>query len=190
MKRKKIIEVGKELFWKHGIKKVSVEEICQEANVSKMTFYKYFQNKVELAQFILDTIIDKSLKDFESLVNSDLEFTEKVKRMFIIKLEASNDISIEFIKDMYKNPEFGLHLYMEKQGKQSMEIFNKFIQDSQKKGLIRKDVKIEFIIAYINQIREIMNDEKLMSNYKSPHDFILEMMNFLFYGMIDRNSKG
>ncbi|RKY44359.1 MAG: TetR/AcrR family transcriptional regulator, partial [Candidatus Neomarinimicrobiota bacterium] len=36
----KIVETGKKLFYRYGIKKVSVEEICKEAGVSKATFYK------------------------------------------------------------------------------------------------------------------------------------------------------
>ena len=43
-----IFKTAKDLFWKYGIKRVSIEEICKEAKVSKMTFYKFFPNKIEL----------------------------------------------------------------------------------------------------------------------------------------------
>ena len=52
-KYKQIIATSKELFWKFGIKRVTVEEICSQAHVSKMTFYKFFPNKIELAKIIL-----------------------------------------------------------------------------------------------------------------------------------------
>ena len=48
-----IMLAAKDLFWKFGIRKVSIEEICSKANVSKVTFYKYFENKIDLAIFIL-----------------------------------------------------------------------------------------------------------------------------------------
>ena len=44
-----IMSTGKDLFWKYGIRRVTVEEICEKSNVSKMTFYKYFPNKETLA---------------------------------------------------------------------------------------------------------------------------------------------
>ncbi len=50
----KLTEAGRSLFWKFGFTKVTVEEICQSAGVSKMTFYRYFENKTELAKRILD----------------------------------------------------------------------------------------------------------------------------------------
>ena len=189
MKRKKIIETGKELFWKHGIKKISVEEICKEANVSKMTFYKFFPNKIEFAQYILDNVIEESLVKFQEIVDSDISFTEKVKQLFVMKLEAAGDISKEFIEDMYKNPDSGLLAYMEKQGERSMKIFKQFIEDSKKKGLIRKDVKVEFILAYQKQLTLMMEDKELMNNYDHIHELIMESMEFLFYGIVERDVK-
>ena len=53
VKHKKLIQTGKALFFKYGIKKVSVAEICKEAGVSKMTFYKHYANKGELAKEFL-----------------------------------------------------------------------------------------------------------------------------------------
>ena len=57
-KYKDIMSTGKDLFWKYGMKRVTVEEICKEANVSKMTFYKYFGNKYELALAIIKSMVD------------------------------------------------------------------------------------------------------------------------------------
>jgi AcrR family transcriptional regulator len=42
----KILAAGRDLFWKHGFKRVTIEEVCREAGASKMTFYKFFENKI------------------------------------------------------------------------------------------------------------------------------------------------
>ena len=47
-KKEQILKTGKELFWKYGFKLVTIEEICKEAGVSKMTYYKYFTNKITI----------------------------------------------------------------------------------------------------------------------------------------------
>ena len=41
-KSKLIVETATDLFMRYGVKRVTVEEICQTAKISKMTFYKYF----------------------------------------------------------------------------------------------------------------------------------------------------
>ena len=45
-----ILDAAKSLFWKHGIRRVTIEEICEVAGVSKMTYYKYFSNKTAIAK--------------------------------------------------------------------------------------------------------------------------------------------
>ncbi len=187
LKYQQIVATGKELFWKFGVKRVSIEEICREANVSKMTFYKFFPNKIELAETILRNVVGKSLNDFKTLISSKKSFTQKIHEMFVIKHEATKDISPEFIADFYKNPDLGLHKILEEMGQESMRIFMSFLNDSKAKGLIREDVKIEFILAYQANISKMMDDPQLMAVYDKTEDFIIEAMNFLFYGIMPIN---
>lgn len=44
-KQRELIETAAQLFFKHGFKRVTVEEICRTAKVSKVTFYRYFAAK-------------------------------------------------------------------------------------------------------------------------------------------------
>lgn len=185
-KYKSIFNTGKGLFWKYGIKRVTIEEICKEAKVSKMTFYKFFTNKIELARTIWHEEITNSLSKFREVVNSNLGFQDKIKEMFTIKLQASKEISLEFISDIYKMPELGLQSQIEKYRNETLGIFVDFLIDSQKTGLIRKDIKIEFILYHFNQMSKIFDDENLVSKYKHPQDLIMESMNFLFYGLLSK----
>lgn len=178
-----MFKTGKELFWRHGIKRVTIEEICSEANVSKMTFYKFFSNKIEFAKIILEETLNQSIKKFDNLIHSNLPFTEKIEQMFVLKLEVTEDISAEFIADIYKNSFKELQQIVEKQRQTSLKLFTDFLIDSQKKGLIRKDIKIEFILCYADKMSEMLNDKKLVSRYDTMQDLIMEGMKFLFYGL-------
>jgi AcrR family transcriptional regulator len=187
-KYKDIYKTGKHLFWKYGMKRVSIEEICRESGVSKMTFYKYFPNKVELAKTILTDLMEASILMVDQLIESDIPFSEKLEKLFLMKLEGSRDLSMEFIKDIYKNPESGLVHHMEELKQKSLAVIVKFYQTAQKQGSIRKDLKIEFILALTNQIAVMIQDEKLVSLYDQPQDFIMESMNVIFYGIVTDNA--
>lgn len=181
-----IFNTAKDLFWKYGIKRVTIEEICKEAGVSKMTFYKFFRNKIELAKVILKIVIGNSLEKFEQIVNGDLDFHDKVKEMFLIKLESTKDISVEFISDIYKIQDANLHLIINEQRQKSLKIFVDFLIDSQKNGLIREDLRIEFILYYFEQMTHMMDNKDLVAKYDHPQDLIMESMRFLFYGLFPR----
>jgi AcrR family transcriptional regulator len=183
-KYRQLVRTAKDLFWKYGVKRVSIEEICRESSVSKMTFYKFFPNKIELATYIIKKEIGKSLKEFRVLIESEKSFQEKVHQIFVIKHDAARNISAEFINDLYKNPELGLHNIIEELAKKSMQVFMMFLEDSKSKGLIRKEVSLEFILAYQSSVSRMIEDKSLMLNYKRTEDFIMEAMNFLFYGIM------
>jgi AcrR family transcriptional regulator len=178
-----IIAKGKSLFWKHGIKRVTVEEICLESQVSKMTFYKFFPNKIELAKVLLQQILEESSQQFNKILSDNIPFTEKINRIIRLKFEATENISTEFISDLYKNKEYGLSDYMEAQRNKTLNLFIEFLTQSQEKGDIRKDIKIEFIMDYINYGNSLFENKALASKYDNPQALIMEFMNFLFYGL-------
>ena len=49
-KREQLIQTGEALFIKHGMRRVTVEEICRQAGVSKPTFYKFFENNLNVSE--------------------------------------------------------------------------------------------------------------------------------------------
>ncbi|MFW6104113.1 MAG: TetR/AcrR family transcriptional regulator [Bacteroidota bacterium] len=185
-KQKDIINTAKELFWKHGVSRITMEEISTRANVSKMTLYKYYSNKKNLALAVLKSEVDRSMKKFRSIIESDLPFEEKLEQMFLMKMEGTKDISSEFINDIYQNPDLGLHTYIEEQSRKSTKMFTSFLKDSQKKGLMRKDVKIPFVVYHINQMIQMVTDKQLQQHYNNPQELIMEMMRFMFYGLLPR----
>ncbi len=187
MKRKQLIHTAKDLFFKYGIKRVTVEEICREANVSKMTFYKHFRNKNELVKTWITEMTDEAMERYRALMDSDLPFREKVRETIHMKLEGTDGMSQAFFSDYipHADPAFldFLHQRMH-------EMMGLIIQDyarAQKKGEIRQDVKIEFILWYLNKMIDLMEDEALQQMYERPQDLIMEMVNFFFYGIMPRN---
>lgn len=152
-----------------------------------MTFYKFFPNKIDLALTILDNLVQSSMIKFKNIIDSNLPFSKKLEEIFLLKIEGVDNFSMEFINDIYTNPEIGLLDYMEEQKQKSMQLTVDFYSNAQQKGFIRSDVKIDFILAFSNQIMEMMKNEQLMAQYAQPQDFIIESMNVLFYGITTGN---
>lgn len=185
-KKKQIIATAQSLFWKFGMRRVSIEEICREANVSKMTFYKFFKNKVELVKYILDEIEEESTEKYFNIMKQDIPFHKKVIQSINLKMEQVDHLSSEFYADLHQNavPEIAEHFN---------NISNKGIQlivddytQAQRKGEIRKDVKIEFVIYQLKKLMEMANAQNLINLYDSPQDLIMELTRFFFYGILPR----
>ena len=174
-KHKDILATAKELFWKHGYKRVTIEEICEKASVSKMTFYRFYANKMELAKAVFDMVIDKAMQDFSEFMHSSIPASEKMKKMLAMKLEGTNDISKEFMMDFYNNPELEISTYIMKR---SGEVWQNVIEDfrqGQKSGWIRKDFKPEIMLIISQKLMELANDEKVLGLYSNPQELIMEI---------------
>jgi len=184
-----LVSTGKNLFWKFGLKRVSIEEICKEASVSKMTFYKFFPNKIELAKTILDNIMKDSTIQFSELLMSSISFKEKVRQMLLMKMEGTKDLSAEFLNDIYQYPENELQQCMHKYREESMQLFIQFLQNAKNDGFIRGDIKIEFILYQIDLMTKTANDKNMQGLYSTPGDLIMESMNFLFYGLMPEHNN-
>jgi AcrR family transcriptional regulator len=179
-----IVSAAKELFWKHGFRRITVEEICRKAGVSKMTFYKYFSNKTELGIEFIKRMFDENMKIFRDLMQSDIPFEEKMRIQVQMKLEGTRDISEEFVRDVYGNIDPELHEYWEKRTHEAIAEVIQFYRDAQDKGWLRKDIKIDFILYVINRFFEFANDDALISMYSTMQDLIVEINKFFLYGIL------
>ena len=182
-KKAQILATGKELFWKFGFKRVTIEEICREAGASKMTFYKFFPNKTKLATAIMDVVFEESLLKIRK-IDEEHESADKTFKKFLqLKSEGSRDISEEFIKDLYTNPDPGLKTYMEKKTKSMLEEIQKVYEHGKETGWVRKDLNIPFLILFSQKLVSLTNDNEMMHYFDSSQDFIMEVTNLFIYGI-------
>ena len=185
-KREQILETGKELFWKFGFKRVTIEEICKEAGVSKMTYYKYFSNKMDLVKSLLDQVLQVSMKKYRKIVESDLPYPEKVVKMVELKREQTHTMSSEFFRDYVQSGDPEMIAYLEEKSAESFKMFLDDLNKAQAHGDIRSDVKVEFIMHVMNYLIEMAQDEALLNMYDEPQDLVMEITRFLFYGILNR----
>ena len=181
-----IVLTGKDLFYRYGIKRVTIEEICREANVSKMTFYKFFPNKIELATYLLKSIFDTAMQEYRDIINCKKSFPEKIQLLIELKRRNSDNISEEFIAELLQHPEPEIATIYNQQRENMMTTTMDFLIQAQNAGDIRPDIKLEFIPFILNKMIDMSTEETLGHLYQSPQDYILEMTNFFFYGILNR----
>jgi AcrR family transcriptional regulator len=162
VKFKAILDAAKTLFWKYGIRRVTIEEICKVAEVSKMTFYKYFTNKTDLVKFIIEEITETGFKNYRDILESDISYDQKVKKMIEAKLNNSNYISQELFQELFKNPDDEIARTIEAIKNRMFEMYIDDFRKAQKTGDIRTDIKPEFILFFLNRITEMMTNSELI----------------------------
>lgn len=90
MKEQQIIEAARKLFGKYGFKKVTMDEIAREANVTKKTVYTYFSSKEELFKYFIDEELKNMKKIIEKVEAKNEDFYETVHQAIYQLLKYKN----------------------------------------------------------------------------------------------------
>lgn len=97
-KKEIVIQTARELFTKYGYKKVSMDEIAKEANVTKKTIYTYFKDKESMFQYFVIEELENMKQDFEDQKKKDMSFIEFVSSsLYRMLLYRKNSILISTI---------------------------------------------------------------------------------------------
>ncbi|MFC0875040.1 TetR/AcrR family transcriptional regulator [Saccharicrinis sp. FJH2] len=189
-KYKQIVETAHDLFWKFGIKRVTIEEICSESGVSKMTFYRFFPNKIELAKVVISSIFEKAEKDYKTLMSQDIAFEEKIKEQVRMKFEGTINISEAFVADVYSGWNEELKTFFNEITVRMVNMVRDNYLQAQKKGAIRNNVNIDFIFYLSNKMTEMISDPQLVAMYNgNVQNIVMEFINLMFYGIIPRKDE-
>lgn len=100
MKKEQIINSARKLFSKYGFKKVSMDEIAKEANVTKKTVYTYFESKEELLKYFIQEEILNMKKIVENIEKQKIDFFESVHQVIYNLLKYKHQE--EFLKIIFE----------------------------------------------------------------------------------------
>jgi len=191
LKQNKLVDTAQELFSNYGVKRISVEEICKESKVSKMTFYRSFKNKFDILTYIIKDSYDRILKgSMKILKRKDISFAEKMKEIMAFKMKVLGSMGDAFTNDVlsYKDPDYGK--FLEQKNTEAVEFAKKLYADAQKSGDIRPDVNIELIMFTAEHlslmVKEVMSNEKFKKLYPDKAQVIEESIKLFLYGIINR----
>ncbi|HMA62053.1 MAG TPA: TetR/AcrR family transcriptional regulator [bacterium] len=187
-KKSQVVEAAEELFMKFGMKRVTVKEICEKADVSKMTFYNHFDNKNDIIKYIFNSWLDEGYAWLEELEKQNLSFREEIQKILEYKKSYTSRMSPQFIDEYLKDsPE--LEDFFERYRQRGVESFIDWIESCKERGKVRKSIKSEFLVYVFNMIFNLVKDENIRSLYPSISDLIEDIFEFIFYGIVPEKNR-
>lgn len=182
----KIYQAAKELIWENGINNTNVADICNEAGVSKMTFYRKYENKKELLKLIIDDNYNRFNQKYDEIFQKDLPFNEKIMELIYAHSELLKGISKKYIDDIAHQDNAELKEFIQKKHMIYNESVVQLLIREQSKGNIRADVDIEFLNFFRNNIIELLFKPKLQKIYPDTEELIIQLIKMFYFGAVKR----
>ena len=169
-KEARLLSSGFKLFTNKGFKETSIQEIVDDAQVAKGTFYTYFKDKFELRNVLIAKKSNKLFNDaFKELQKSNItKLDEQVIFIidYIIDVLNKNQILLQFIA---KNLSWGIYtktineLYQNTEAEES-SIYQLFL-----KGIQEQNIKLDNPEVTLYMIIELVSSTCFNSIlYKEP----------------------
>ncbi|BCR36209.1 TetR/AcrR family transcriptional regulator [Mariniplasma anaerobium] len=90
-KRQMFVQVAVEEFSTKSFEEVSVNSIIKKANISRGSFYTYFDNLEELLHYIMQPVKDERIKHIKDFLDeSNSNFFEFVRKLFLYDYDKYN----------------------------------------------------------------------------------------------------
>ncbi len=187
-KKQQIVAAAREMFLRHGVRRVSVEEICRKAGVSKMTFYRHYADKPALAEEVVRAIFTEAFAFFDDIYHSDAPVERVFERIISYKETLVERIGPALVEEFYDpaSPLSGLMAELKREG---MQQFLKFFRARQRSGELRRDIRPEFVLAMVDKMQELARNRQLLALYRDRAELAHEINAFFFYGIVDRPAQ-
>ena len=149
-KRQEIIDSARSLFTEYGYKKVTMDEIANNANVTKKTIYHYFKDKNELFEYFITEELEKIKDKFEKQLAKKSTFSKRISLGVKEILDFKKNSPL--IASLTKEQKLNGTTYSKFLSHYDDEIINYLdlkIEDEIKKGTIKKcNTKLTAFIIY------------------------------------------
>src|SRR5215213_8794014 len=142
-KREAILRAGVKVFAENGFFNSKVADVARAAGVADGTVYLYFKNKDDILHSIFDQAMEKFIAEGRgelTKIKSPADRLTRVAQLHLKRLGDDRDLAIVFQVELRGSTKFmrefsaaGFHEYL--------EIIRKTIEQGQKEGVFRGDIK-------------------------------------------------
>lgn len=142
--REKLLSSAIKLVNQHGMKYLTVRNICDEAGLSTGSFYNLFSGKDELiAYYLKHSFYRFKLQAEESEAGHNaIEKTMIVYRFYI---DCCKEVGLEFVSGLYSanlNPFFDF-LHRESEDDLILDVVRSYLEEGKEEGIFKQDLDVD-----------------------------------------------
>ncbi len=160
-RREEIIHSCFEEFAQHDYKNASVSRIVRRLRIAKGSFYRYFESKKDLYQFLLDCAIALRMEHVKEIFELPGDFFSRFEKHLTmeIKFNLAFPLQSAFLHNSLqdrKNEAFSRML--NHSSEMMIELLTPVIDKYKEAGMLRNDIRNDSIVHLIMQIQLGIND--------------------------------
>ncbi len=183
--KERILSEAEQLFWKYGVRSVTMEDIARRLGISKKTIYQHFTDKEDILSQVVQF---KIVQDQHEVMCTAVEAANPVEEILIVldmMRKHANKVSPNLLIDIQRHYPQAFDLY--RQHKEGY-IFKSILENIQKgmsQGLYRNDLNPNILARLrVEQIELAFNNDIFPVDQYDMFDIQRELMHHFVRGML------
>jgi len=184
-KKAKIIEASLSEFENNDYDQASINQIVLNSEISKGSFYQYFQDKKDLYKYLIQLMIDEKLKYITPVMMNPFEHS------FFDVIRDMNQSGLEFARDNPQYVKIGnrllkdtkhqiYHEIMAEGQTQAYTVYELLLKKAIENGEVRSDIDVPFVAKLIFKLSaELVESEANLTTDSWSDDIISQLDKFM-----------
>ncbi len=189
--RTHIIKTAGEMFFRLGIRSVSIDDICHELGMSKKTFYVYFESKDALVAQLLHANVDYISQKMEEMAKLH-DFRQLVSKFLKHQEAEKNDVRRvpQLVYDLKKYYPRQFADFQHECFQTQKEYIKRYLEQGREEGYVRANLNIELTATLFAKIHSdaIRDFEQIEAHGHNMHQLGHTAMEIFVRGVL--SAKG
>ena len=141
----KILQTAQELFFKYGIRSISMDDIAKHLSISKKTIYLSYKDKDEIVHTLIEKKCMNDLKYFEGIHKVSGNVIEEMFSIMNHLGKIINEMNPGMFYDLQKYHSHSWNVFKEFREEHITKMVEEMLQRGIKQGFIRTDINSKIL---------------------------------------------
>jgi TetR/AcrR family transcriptional regulator, cholesterol catabolism regulator len=140
--KEKILKGAEDLFFRFGIKNITMDDIAKHLGMSKKTIYQYFKDKDEVVHSLLIAKIEEDKRLFQQTFDKSANIVEETFEIMKNMRDILKDVNPVLFHELYKFYPQSWKLFDDFKSSFILDSIERCLKNGQEQGLVRQDINI------------------------------------------------
>ncbi|QBJ96197.1 TetR/AcrR family transcriptional regulator [Rhodococcus sp. ABRD24] len=157
--RERLLDAGRTLFAERGFDRTTIDDIVVAADVSRGTFFNYFEGKDAVLWTLHDTHMQKLPGIIDDLLAQDITTAERIQRLFRDVVDAAGHME-QYLKAITRelDRDLATPAFSAERTERFIDAFVRVLEFGRTQGEVRTDYPMRFLgqmvtAVYVTSIR-------------------------------------
>ena len=188
---RRIVEAGRQHFFAHGVRSVTMDDLAEELGMSKKTLYAAFPSKLDLLRAVLlekFRSVEADLDQVMAAVSKDV--LGGLHQLLACMQRHAGEIQPPFVRDIRREAPEVFKMIEERRRKLIQRYFGRIFDEGRRAGIIRKDIPTRLMIEMLVGVTEsIMNPPKMAELGLTPKTGYVSVVTVMLEGLLTEKGR-